>query len=199
MPPENLGEHTLRENNSQAALLHIRLRYFFPENRTHISSWRPSHDTVKSLHNIIVQGFGNITIKGDYRRDHRTILHSPHTIPIPHKIPRFQIVPYLMDEFLVYLGSRWEDINPYQLGALCMWRLSHIHPFEDGNDRTSRLFCYLCMTMKIGTWIRGSDTILYQLEQEPFRSQYYGALQQGDNGNLNPLADLLLNLSLIHI
>jgi len=141
------------------------------------------------LHNIIVQGFGNIQVKGDYSRDRRWIQNSEH------KIPRFQIVPYLMDEFLVYLGSRWEDINPYQLGALCMWRLNHIHPFEDGNGRTSRLFCYLCMTMKIGTWIRGSDTILYQLEQEPFRSQYYGALQQGDNGNLNPLADLLLNLT----
>lgn len=49
-------------------------------------------------------------------------------------------IPLLMKEFVNWLNSdKAYRLHPVQLSALAHYKLVHIHPFIDGNGRTSRL------------------------------------------------------------
>jgi len=59
-----------------------------------------------------------------------------------------------------------------------MWRLNWIHPFTDGNGRTSRAASYLVLCVKTGYLLPGKLTIPEQISQE--RTPYYQALEAAD-------------------
>ena len=59
-----------------------------------------------------------------------------------------------------------------------MWRLNWIHPFADGNGRTSRIASYLVLTVKSGFVLPGVPSILDQITDD--RSGYFQALDAAD-------------------
>jgi Fic family protein len=59
-----------------------------------------------------------------------------------------------------------------------MWRLNWIHPFTDGNGRTSRALSYALLNIKLGYVLPGSPTILQQIEED--NSHYIEALEFAD-------------------
>lgn len=62
-----------------------------------------------------------------------------------------------------------------------MWRLNWIHPFLDGNGRTSRAVSYLVLCARLGFWLPGTKTIPEQIvETREHRKRYYDALQAAD-------------------
>lgn len=59
-----------------------------------------------------------------------------------------------------------------------MWRLNWIHPFRDGNGRTSRAVSYLVLTIRLGQILGGEPTIPDQIVDN--KLPYYDALDDAD-------------------
>jgi len=62
-----------------------------------------------------------------------------------------------------------------------MWWLNWIHPFADGNGRTSRIVSYVVPTIRSGFILPGSPTIPDQITRD--RSGYFGALDAADEAS----------------
>ena len=59
-----------------------------------------------------------------------------------------------------------------------MWRLNWIHPFDDGNGRTSRAVSYLVMCLRLGYRPPGQPTIPEMIKRH--QTPYYEALEKAD-------------------
>lgn len=59
-----------------------------------------------------------------------------------------------------------------------MWRLNWIHPFDDGNGRTSRIASYVVLMIRSGFILPGTPTIPDQIVQD--RSGYFRSLDASD-------------------
>lgn len=70
------------------------------------------------------------------------------------------------------------DWEPIKTSAFLLWRLNWIHPFEDGNGRTSRAVSYLALCVRLGKNLPGRPTIPEQLTRN--RNLYYAALADAD-------------------
>ncbi|WP_208353509.1 Fic family protein [Pseudaestuariivita rosea] len=97
---------------------------------------------------------------------------SKHTPPDGH------LVPELIEELCDYVNDNWEEKSAVHLASITMWRLNWIHPFTDGNGRTSRAASYLVLCAKEKTLFRGINTIPEQILEK--RNSYYEALEKAD-------------------
>ena len=107
----------------------------------------------------------------------------PGTVEIEksgHSPPGAHLVPEFVEELCDYINDNWESCTPVHLSSMVMWRLNWIHPFTDGNGRTSRATAYLVLCAKSGSWLPGSDanTITDQILKS--RGLYYAALEAAD-------------------
>ncbi len=59
-----------------------------------------------------------------------------------------------------------------------MWKLNWIHPFTNGNGRTSRAASYLVLCLRTGYLLPGKRTIPDQIAEH--RKPYYEALEKAD-------------------
>jgi Fic family protein len=59
-----------------------------------------------------------------------------------------------------------------------MWRLNWIHPFADGNGRTSRIVSYVVLSIRAGAILPGTPTIPDQIVDN--RKPYFDALDAAD-------------------
>lgn len=59
-----------------------------------------------------------------------------------------------------------------------MWRLNWIHPFADGNGRTSRIASYVVLSIRAGAILPGTPTIPDQIVDN--RNPYFDALDAAD-------------------
>lgn len=95
-----------------------------------------------------------------------------------HKPPPHREVASLVEEMCDYVTDNWDDKSPIHLAAYIMWRLNWIHPFEDGNGRTSRAISYLVLSTKLGYVLPGTKTIPDQISSS--KNAYYEALEKAD-------------------
>lgn len=125
--------------------------------------------------------------------------------PCPVKVgeyvpPEHYRVSALMDDFVNVVNRRWEEADPIWLTAYVLWRLNYIHPFINGNGRTSRAACYFVLCVKARGWLGGTRILPELFSQE--RPQYLDALRQVDETvlqdcmepDLAPLENLVLRL-----
>jgi len=93
-----------------------------------------------------------------------------------HVPPNHTEVPHLVNEMCEYANSHADQ--PFHVSAYLMWRLNWIHPFGDGNGRTSRVVSYMALSISLGMELPGSPTIpdLIVKQKEP----YYRALDSAD-------------------
>lgn len=87
-------------------------------------------------------------------------------------------VPELVEEMCDYVNEHWEEATPIHLAAYIMWRLNWIHPFADGNGRTSRILSYVVLSIRAGAVLPGSPTIPDQIVDN--RNPYFEALDAAD-------------------
>jgi len=113
-----------------------------------------------------------IPTAGVYRHMPMAITGSKHVPP-----DRVQ-VPELVDELCDYVNDNWDRSSPIHLASYCLWRLNWIHPFVDGNGRTSRALSYLVLCARLGYEIPGRNTIPDQISAD--KQSYYGALEAAD-------------------
>ncbi|MBM6592446.1 Fic family protein [Microvirga pudoricolor] len=95
-----------------------------------------------------------------------------------HEPPGAHLVPELIEEMCDYVNENWESSTPIHLGAYLMWRLNWIHPFADGNGRTSRILSYVVMSIRAQSLLPGTPTIPDQIVEN--RVPYFDALDAAD-------------------
>lgn len=98
-----------------------------------------------------------------------------------HEPPPWLQVPRYIDEMCEYVNENWERKSAVHLAAYVMWRLNWIHPFVDGNGRTTRAVSYYVLCSKLGFRIPGVKTIPELIAAN--KNPYYDALEQADEAH----------------
>lgn len=88
------------------------------------------------------------------------------------------LVQELLEQLCDYVNDSWETATAVHLAAYVMWRLNWIHPFADGNGRTSRVLSFFVLSTKIGFVLPGSPTLPELVIQH--REDYEDALDAAD-------------------
>jgi Fic family protein len=109
---------------------------------------------------------------GNYRPSGVSIEGSKHAPVGAH------LVPELVEDMCDYVNEHWHNSTPIHLAAYVMWRLNWIHPFADGNGRTSRIVSYVVLSIRAGSLLPGTPTIPDQIVDN--RTPYFEALDAAD-------------------
>ena len=121
-----------------------------------ISEWN-----IKNIHGLILKDIDNKNA-GRYRKENVTIKGAKHIPPDYIKIPELM-------EKLILTYNTWSGYHPIIQAALLHGELVKIHPFIDGNGRTSRLL------MNLSLMNSGYNPVIIKKES---RLKYYEALDK---------------------
>ncbi len=137
---------------------------------------------VKDLHAILTE---NIVVGGIYRNEEVRISGAGFTPPAGNEM-YMQIKNFYAD-----LKLKEKELNPIELAAWTHAEFVRIHPFVDGNGRTSRL------TMNYQLLLNGYLPVSVAKEN---RLDYYNALEQyAVNGDLTFFADFVAELEEVQL
>ncbi len=128
---------------------------------------------IREIHKQLVEGVrGGAAAPGEYRRVQNFVVNSAtgETVYTP---PAAFDVPILMAELVAWLSGD-TDIHPVVFSGIAQFQLVHIHPFLDGNGRTSRLLSTLCL-YRAGYDFKRLFTISEYYDRD--RPAFYRALQ----------------------
>ncbi|MEX2616464.1 MAG: Fic family protein [Alphaproteobacteria bacterium] len=166
LTPEEIAEVEAANGLRQFDLGLEMIRYFLDPERPF--SLRTSH--IRELQKVAVQGLE--ADAGEWRSGKVRIEKSRHTPPEPH------LVPSLCQEMCDYVNNNWHERTPFHLSAYVMWRINWIHPFSEGNGRTSRIVSYVLLCTALGYELPGSPSIPQQIQEN--RGGYFSALEAAD-------------------
>lgn len=96
-----------------------------------------------------------------------------------HKPADAHLVPELIEELCDYVNDNWDTKTAIHLASFVMWRLNWVHPFADGNGRTSRILSYVILCIKAEVVFPGTPTIPEQIVDN--RNPYFDALDLADS------------------
>jgi Fic family protein len=104
--------------------------------------------------------------------------NSPVTISgTGHVPPPADEVPGLVEEMCKYVTDHW-DAKPVHLCSYLLWRCNWIHPFRNGNGRTTRGLAYLTFVLRLGYEPGGTPTFVEMISDD--KTLYYAALDDAD-------------------
>lgn len=149
---KSIKEHLEAINHEQAILF---LDELVKDNEP-ITEWN-----IKNIHGLILKEIDNENA-GKYRGENVTIKGATH---IP---PDYIKVPELMEKLILNYET-WNNYHPIIRAALLHGELVKIHPFVDGNGRTSRLL------MNLDLMNSGYNPVIIKKES---RLKYYEALDK---------------------
>lgn len=160
-----IGGKTLREHlevvNHKEAILYI--EDIVGENEE-FTEWQ-----IKNIHRLVLKGI-NDKYAGNYRDQQVMIAGAEHIPPEPF------LINEQMENFIHWYNTEAQNLHPIERAAMVHVIFVGIHPFIDGNGRTSRLLLNLEL-MK-----NGYPPIVIRTEN---RLKYYSALDKvhttGDN------------------
>ena len=99
---------------------------------------------IREIHRKLVQGVrGGKANPGAYRRIQNYVANSK-TGEVIYTPPSAVEIPVMMSQMVKWLNLDLE-IHPVLISGIAQFQLVHIHPFLDGNGRTSRLLSTLCL------------------------------------------------------
>ena len=116
---------------------------------------------IRNIHQLILKEIDDDNA-GKYRNENVTIKGATH---IP---PDYVRVPELMEKLILNYNN-WNNYHPIIQAALLHGELVKIHPFVDGNGRTSRLL------MNLDLMNHGYNPVIIKKED---RLEYYAALDK---------------------
>lgn len=143
-------------------------------------AWKLRPSAILGLHRAALEGIS--AYAGNFRPSTVEILGSDHKPVEAHRVPE------LIEDLCDYVNDNWNDKTAVHLASFIMWRLNWIHPFSDGNGRTSRMVSYLVLSVKLGMLLPGKNTIPDQIVDN--RQPYFDALEAADAANAEGRLDL---------
>lgn len=171
-----VGGKTLREHleaiNHEKAIEYI--EDLVKEKKT-VTEWN-----IKNIHQLVLKEIDDKNA-GKYRSENVAIMGATHTPP------DHLIVPELMEK-LILNYQKWNKYHPIIKAALIHGELVKIHPFIDGNGRTSRL------VMNLSLMNSGYLPVIIKKEN---RLEYYNALDKAHTtGDYTDFVKLVTNLEI---
>lgn len=171
-----VGGKTIKEHleaiNHEKAIIY--LDELVKENNP-ITEWN-----IKNIHQLILKEIDNENA-GRYRKENVTIKGATHIPPDYIKIPELM-------EKLILNYETWNKYHPIIQAALLHGELVKIHPFVDGNGRTSRLI------MNLDLMNHGYNPVIIKKED---RLEYYEALDNAHiTGNYTDFIKLINKLEI---
>lgn len=128
---------------------------------------------IREIHQRLVKGVrGGSGQPGQYRIIQNYVANS-RTREVIYTPPPPELVPPLMRELVDWLRAE-SGIHPVLVAGIAQFQLVHIHPFVDGNGRTSRLLSTLCL-YRAGYDFKRLFTLSEFYDRD--RSGFYAALQ----------------------
>lgn len=168
---KSIKEH-LEAINHEKAILYLN---DLVKEKNPITEWN-----IKSIHQLVLKDIDDENA-GRYRRENVTVKGATH---IP---PDYLKVPELMEK-LVLNYENWNDFHPIIQAALLHGELVKIHPFVDGNGRTSRLL------MNLDLMNHGYNPVIIKKGD---RLEYYEALDMAHiTGNYTDFIKLITKLEI---
>jgi Fic family protein len=134
---------------------------------------------IREIHKRLVQGVrGGEGCPGVYRRVQNYVVSSL-TRDVIYTPPPPTDVPYLMEELVAWLRGE-DSVHPILIAGIAQFQLVHIHPFLDGNGRTSRLLSTLCL-YRAGYDFKRLFTLseFYDRDRPAFYSALQGVRERG--------------------
>lgn len=128
---------------------------------------------IREIHKRLVEGVrGGAAAPGEYRRIQNYVVNSI-TGETVYRPPPAHDVPILMAELVDWL-NREKETHPVLVSGIAQFQFVHIHPFLDGNGRTSRLLSTVCL-YRAGYDFKRLFTISEYYDRE--RAAFYRAIQ----------------------
>ncbi len=128
---------------------------------------------IREIHRRLVAGVrGGSATPGEYRRIQNYVVNSVTRQIIYTPPPPYDVQP-LMAELVAWLNTV-SDVHPVLVSGVAQFQLVHIHPFVDGNGRTSRLLSTLCL-YRAGYDFKRLFSISEYYDRD--RAGFYAALQ----------------------
>jgi Fic family protein len=148
----------------------------------YLSSGLPITETlIRSIHQKLVEGVrGEEGKPGAYRLVQNYVVSGKTGKPV-YTPPPPEAVPGLMQDLVTWLQSD-SEIHPVLIAGIAQFELVHIHPFVDGNGRTSRLLSTLCM-YRAGYDFKRLFTISEYYDRD--RQAFYQAIQSVREQNMD--------------
>lgn len=128
---------------------------------------------LREIHKRLVKGVrGDKASPGQYRKGQNYVVNSK-TKQVIYTPPPPAEVHAMMGDMVNWLRSE-HGVNPVIEAGIAQFQLVHIHPFDDGNGRTSRLLSTLCLYRK-GYDFKRLFTISEYYDRD--RTSFYKAIQ----------------------
>ncbi len=115
-------------------------------------------------------------IQGDYRDSEVRIIGSGHIPPKPSEVDG------LMQKLFEEYNKQRRELHPVELATLLHNELVKIHPFTDGNGRTSRLLM---------NWILLRNRFPAVIIEVANKERYYKCIERADAGDQKPFTVFL--------
>lgn len=168
---KSIKEH-LEAINHEKAILYLD---DLVKDKNPITEWN-----IKNIHQLILKDIDNENA-GRYRKENVTIKGATHIPPDYIKIPE------LMEKLILNYNT-WNEYHPIIKATLLHGELVKIHPFVDGNGRTSRLL------MNLDLMNGGYNPVIIKKES---RLKYYEALDKAHTtGNYTDFVKLVTGLEI---
>ena len=129
---------------------------------------------IREIHKRLVDGVrGGSAAPGEYRKIQNYVGNSATGEVIYTPPPAHDVAP-MMNELVAWINEPG-SIHPVLMSGIAQYQLVHIHPFLDGNGRTSRLLSTLCL-YRAGYDFKKLFTISEYYDRD--RRDFYRAIQQ---------------------
>lgn len=136
---------------------------------------------IREIHKKLVEGVrGGDADPGKYRRIQNYVANES-TGEVIYTPPSAAEIPSMMSELVKWLNADLE-IHPVLISGIAQFQLIHIHPFLDGNGRTSRLLSTLYL-YKSGYDFKRLFTISEYYDRD--RQTFYKTIQSVRENNLD--------------
>lgn len=138
---------------------------------------------VRRYHSIAMEGM----LEPGQLRTRDVVIGSRFGSIVFHEPPPAREVAVLLDAACAEIQQRF-TIDFVVAAAYALWRLNWIHPFSDGNGRTSRAVAYLLVGLGLGELPPGAPAIPEAICQRRF--DYQDALVAADRSARSGIIDV---------
>ena len=136
---------------------------------------------IRGIHKTLVEGVrGGAAAPGEYRRVQNFVVNSSTGERVYTPPPAYE-VPIMMGELMAWLDGE-KSVHPVLVSGVAQFQLVHIHPFLDGNGRTSRILSTLWL-YRTGYDFKRLFTLSGFYDRN--REEFYGAIQNVRLNNMD--------------
>ena len=132
---------------------------------------------ILKLHSVILKDISE-RFAGKYRETSVRIFKSDTNFPDASKVPQ------LVKNLVYWYKINKNKMHPFEMAILFSTKFVSIHPFIDGNGRTSRLIMNLLLKKKSYPWVN-----IYMKQ----RTDYLKVVRQANDENYKPILEFCIS------